>query len=167
MKYSTRSMSRSKKSRRFPRRALIVILVIVALILGATFAARQVYYNNLKPVDATSQQTVEFNVALGSSVDAIAKDLQQAGLIRSSWAFTLYVNSKQARNDLQAGTYSLSPTQSVGTIVSILSHGFVTTDSVTILPGQRLDQIREMLTNNGFSESEVDAALALTPDILR
>lgn len=159
MKYSAHSLSRTKKPRRFPRRVVVVVLIIVAVILAATFAARQVYYNNLQPVNKTSEQTIDFTVEMGSSVDAIANQLQQSGLIRSSWSFVLYVNSKQARNDLQAGTYSLSPNQDVSTIVSILTHGLVATDSVTILPGQRLDQIRETLINSGFSEADVDAAL--------
>lgn len=155
-KYSARSAT---KKRRFPRQVLIVILIGIALIIAATFAARQVYYSNLKPVDASKSETTEFTIELGTSVDSIATNLQQSGLIRSSWAFVLYVNSKQARDDLQAGTYSLSPSQDVATIVSILSHGLVATDSVTILPGQRIEQIREALINSGFEESEVDAAL--------
>lgn len=156
MKYSTRT---NPKKRRFPRRVLIIILVGLALIVAATFAARQMYYNNLEPVDVSKTETTEFTIELGTSVDDIAANLQQAGLIRSSWAFALYVNSKQARNDLQAGTYSLSPSQDVATIVSVLTHGLVATDSVTILPGQRIDQIREALINSGFETSEVDTAL--------
>lgn len=159
MKHYSRATTSTSRKRRFPRRVLIIVLIAVALLAAVTFAARQVYYNNLKAVDSSSEQTIEFTVELGSSVDEISNNLEQSGLIRSAWAFVLYVNSKQARDDLQAGTYSISPSQDVGTIVSILTHGLVATDSVTILPGQRIDQIRGALINSGFDESQVDKAL--------
>lgn len=159
MKYAAYQQSKKKKQRGFPRRLLIVLLVGLAVVLAATITARQVYYQNLQPVDSESQQTQEFTVELGATADEIASQLESAGLIRSAWAFKLYVSSKQARSDLQAGTYSLSPAQNVNSIVSQLTHGEVTTDLITILPGQRLAQVREGLINNGFSEAEVDQAL--------
>jgi len=47
----------------------------------------------------------------------------------------------------------------VSDIVAQLTHGHVTTRLVTILPGQRLDQIKQALINDGFAESDVTAAL--------
>ena len=96
----------------------------------------------------------------GATVQEIGKKLQDQGLIKASWAFEWYVRNNDARDRLQAGTYSLRPNQSVQDITNILTHGKVATDLVTILPGQRLDQIREALINNaGFSAQDVDAAL--------
>jgi UPF0755 protein len=40
-----------------------------------------------------------------------------------------------------------------------LTQGKVATDTVTILPAQRLDQIRTALINSGFKEADVDEAL--------
>ena len=44
-------------------------------------------------------------------------------------------------------------------IVAQLTHGKVQSQLVTILPGQRLDQIEQTLINDGFSKASVDAAL--------
>jgi UPF0755 protein len=63
------------------------------------------------------------------------------------------------RENLKAGTYSFSPSQSVEEIAGIIAEGEVTTDLVTILPGKRLDQIRASLINSGFKPAEVDEAL--------
>src|SRR5262249_49692209 len=59
----------------------------------------------------------------------------------------------------EAGTYSFDAHQDVPDIVSQLTHGKVATDLVTIIPGQRLSQIRATLINYGFKEGDVDAAL--------
>lgn len=48
---------------------------------------------------------------------------------------------------------------SVDQIVGLLVNGSVKSDLLTILPGQRLDQIRETMINAGFTPEAVDRAL--------
>ncbi len=153
MKYTNRP-----PRRRWPRRLLGVLAVIVVLVVSATAIVRYVYDQNLKPV-SSSQSAQTVTVVKGSTVEQIGQLLQKKGLIRSAWAFKLYVSSKEVRNELQAGTYELAPSQSVAEIVSQLTHGKIVTNLVTILPGQRLDQVRKRLIQDGFSETDVDAAL--------
>lgn len=155
MKYSVVQQS---SQRRWPRRLTIVICVFILVVILATVGVRQLYSSKLQPV-SNNQTTHLITVNEGASVDTIAKQLEKDGLIRSAWAFKLYVSSKQVRSDLQAGTYALAPSQSVAQIVAQLTHGKVATDTVTILPGQRVDQIRTALINDGFSKSSVDSAL--------
>lgn len=120
---------------------------------------RHVYFKNLEPVTTETQAAELVTIEQGTSADRIAVQLEQAGIIRSAWAFKLYLGSKNVRDLLQAGTYSLSPSQSVAQIVAQLTHGKVATDLVTIIPGQRLDQIRTTLLNYGFKKADVDQAL--------
>ncbi|HSX46542.1 MAG TPA: endolytic transglycosylase MltG [Patescibacteria group bacterium] len=134
-------------------------IFLIIVLIGTAIAIRQNYYHNLKPVSA-SQRALSVTIPVGSTAQDIGKKLQQQGLIRASWAFEWYVRNHDVRDRLQAGTYSLRPNQSVGEIVNILTHGKVATDLITILPGQRLDQVREALINNGgFSPEAVDKAL--------
>lgn len=154
MRYTTRP-----PRRRWPKRLVIALAVLAAVVLGAALFARNAYYDGLKPVNSESQESMLVNIERGSTLDEISKQLEEAGLIRSQWAFKLYVGRKNVRNSLQAGTYSFSPSQSVEQIVAQLSHGKVKTDLVTIIPGQRLERIRNSLINYGFSEADVDAAL--------
>ncbi len=156
MKYTSQQ---SKPRRRFNKRLLIIFLVLLILLVGATVYVRHMYFENLKPVSDTSQKAQLITIKKGATVDQIAAQLRQAGLIRSTWAFRLYVSSKEVRDELEAGTYSFEQSQSVPEIVSQLTHGKVATDLVTILPGQRLDQIKSTLRNYGFSQADVEAAL--------
>lgn len=148
----------SAPRRRWPRRLLIILVVLLTLVLLATVIVRHIYTENLKPVSA-SQKTHLVTIEEGTSVNEIADLLEKEGLIRSAWAFKLYISSKEVRDELQAGTYGLEPSQSVSEIVAQLTHGKVATNLVTILPGQRLDQIRNTFINDGFSAADVDAAL--------
>lgn len=154
MRYTTRV-----QKRRWPKRLVFTLLVATIAVVGGTAAVRHVYFEDLKPVSTASQKPQLLTIQNGSSVDRIAQQLKDAGLIRSTWAFKLYVSSKEVRDALQAGTYSLGSGQSVAQIVSQLTHGKVATHLVTILPGQRLGQIRATLISYGFKEADVAAAL--------
>jgi len=127
-------------------------------IVAGIFVARHVYDDGLKPVNNDTHSQV-FTIKSGSSSTTIAKQLAAQHLIRSAWAFELYVHSKQLSAQLQAGTYAFSPSEGTPAIIKTLTKGSVTTNLVTILPGRRLDQVRADLINDGFSPAAVDSAL--------
>jgi UPF0755 protein len=141
-----------------PKRVWMLLFGIVVLSLAGVFIAHNLYNKGLGPV-STSQQTQIFTVKQGTTVKQIAQNLEDEKLIRSAWAMELYVHSKELTEKLQAGTYALSPSDGTPKIIKTMSQGVVATRLVTILPGQRIDQVRASLINDGFSPDAVDAAL--------
>lgn len=156
MKSNYKAMS--GKKRRWPKALLIAGVVILAVIISTVLVIRRTYELNLRPL-SSSEQIQHVNIPTGSSVKEIAKILEDSKLIRASWAFEWYVRNNDALEALQAGTYPLRPNQSVQEIVSILTNGKVSTDLVTILPGQRIGEIESTLKNYGFDEKEIKSAL--------
>ncbi len=154
----TRYQRQYGNRRRFPRRLLILVILIALLALGGSVIVRRQYSDNLRPVSSSTQE-VHVTIASGSSSSVIAKQLLDAGLIRNAQTFELYVNSHNIRDKLQAGTYSFSQSMGTAAIAEVIAAGKVATDLVTILPGQRLDQIRETLITAGFKPTAVNAAL--------
>ena len=134
----------------------ILVIAIVLLVVG-TLVIRTVYINNLKPVSSSSS-TAYFTVSTGSSVDQISVNLKQQGLIRSSSAFKNYVRTNELNDKLQAGTYVLSPSMSVQDIVKKMVNGEVAKNLLTILPGKRLDEIKDTFSKAGYSASDIAAA---------
>jgi UPF0755 protein len=153
MKYTAREARRV-----WPRRLLIIAGVGILLLIAATVTVRYVYNQNLKPV-SSSAVVKSIEVKEGATAEEIAAQLEEAGLIRSAWAFKLYISSKEVRNALQAGIYELTPSQGIPEIVAQLTHGKIATNLVTLLPGQRIDQIKARLTQEGFKDGEVRNAL--------
>lgn len=148
----------NKPKQRLPRKIIVVIAVGFFLVIGGSIAIRQIYVENLRPI-SNSETTQSVVVPVGASVKQIASILNEAGIIRSPWAFEWYVRNNSYSDALFAGTYSLRPNQSVEEIVAVLTVGDIEKDLITILPGKRLDQIRSILINAGFDEPEVDRAL--------
>lgn len=151
--------SHGTKRKDYTKMWRIIAIVGVFILLVASIGVRVLYNQALKPVSA-SQHNVLITVPAGASVTEIATTLKNAGLIQESWAFEWYIRNNNARDKLQAGSYYLRPNQGVKGIVEALTQGKIATNLFTVLPGQRLDQIRNALINNaGFSAEAVDAAL--------
>lgn len=147
-------MSRS----RVPRRVWLLLVLVIGVVGGGVAMVRHTYNIDLRPV-SSNQSTQIFTVRAGSSAKEIARGLESAHLIRSTWAFQLYVHSKELNDKLQAGTYALSPGQGTPSIVATMTKGKVATKLVTIFPGRRIDQVRADFINAGFKPSDVDRAL--------
>jgi UPF0755 protein len=153
-----RKYSVHNESSKLPWIVGLVIFVIVAALVTSVVVIRRNYYANLEPV-GTSQRNQLVVVQKGDTARDIAATLKKAGVIRQTWAFEWYVRNHDLRDKLQAGTYYIRPSQSVAEIAKILTQGQVATDLVTILPGQRLDQIQQALVNAGFKPDDVQASL--------
>lgn len=139
-----------------PKFLVLVAIVALVVAVGGVVGLRVWYNSNLQPVSSNTA-TSYFTVESGQSRNQIATNLQKANLIRSAKAFETYLRSNEI-TILQAGTYTLSPSMSVKTIVHKMSTGDVTQNLLTILPGKRLDQIKAAFEKSGYSQSEVDQA---------
>ncbi|MGD8373459.1 MAG: endolytic transglycosylase MltG [Candidatus Woesebacteria bacterium] len=143
---------------------LIVAFVIVAILAVSGVGGFFYWYNDaLKPV-STQQNQIKITVESGETAKTIAAELQEKGIIKNAWAFEHYVQQSGVLNDLMAGTYLLSPSQSVRDIVQWLVEGKVDQFNLTILPGKTLEEIKQALVADGYLASEVDAAFVKNYD---
>ena len=143
--------------RRLLSGATLLIAAMAATLVVAGLLVGYVYQRDIRPVsDGTAQ--VYFTVEGGQTAPQIAANLKNQGLIRSERAFEWYLRLNGARGRLQAGTYVLSPSLSVHQIVAKMTGGEVAKNLFTILPGKRLDQLRQAFIKAGYTEQQVDEA---------
>lgn len=148
----------NERRKKWSRIWVVLLLLAVVALSAAVFVIRRTYHQNLLPL-STSQRSILITVPSGASAKEIGELLQSQSVIRASWAFEWYVRNNNVRDRLQAGTYSLRPSQNVQEIIEVITHGKVSVSKVTIYPGKRVDQVRESLINDGFSPEAVDVAL--------
>lgn len=134
------------------------MIVFSILIIGSIVGLKIAYHRGLQPVSA-SQKVVSFSINKGATARQIAVELVDHGLIKQAWVFEWYVRLHRLNNLLQAGSYNLRPNLGVIEIANQITQGKIATSNVTILPGQRLDQIIKSLLANGFSQSQIDQTL--------
>lgn len=152
---------------RYPRRRNTTKRVVVstvaafclALVGAIVWAAVQ-----LTPVDSSNKDLVAVTIPLGSTPDVIADTLQQEKLIRSKLIFLATARVQGAQNKLQAGTYRISPSESLLAVIGHLVKGSTDTFEVTFLPGATVKQNKEVLMKAGYDKREVDDAFDATYD---
>jgi UPF0755 protein len=152
----------AKTKRGGKKLALWIIGGVITLIIVAIASAFAWYKIALSPVDATNSTRIRVEVETGSTPSMIAKTLEDKKLIRSQLAFDIYTRLTKTRDTLQAGTYSLAPSESMETIVAHLASGNVDHFNLTFLPGATLAENSAKLVKAGYTVDEVNAALKKT-----
>ncbi|MBE9062744.1 endolytic transglycosylase MltG [cf. Phormidesmis sp. LEGE 11477] len=147
-------------------------IVLVALAAGAA-SQSWVWWSWAKsPVleaegEAAENSFVQVQIPPGTASNQIGQDLEAAGLIKSTTAWKLLSRWKSFRGGdiggFQAGSYVISPTQSLDDIASTIWDGDVVQVSFTIPEGWRRSQMAERLEARGFTTAE--EFMAATKDI--
>ena len=144
------------------KRIIWIISAAIGLIIVALAGIFIWYTTQLAPVESQNTNKTLIRIDAGTTPNGIADVLKEEGLIRSQTAFLWYTRLEGVQNQLQAGTYRLSPSESTQQIVAHLKGGNVDTFDITFLPGETLADSRKTLLNSGYSPQEVDTALAAT-----
>ena len=152
------------KKRILKRIGYIAAIVVLLLIIAGAGAVIW-YQSNITAIYDVKCTTKEcesqkFVVAQGEGASQIADKLEQAGLIKSAFAFRIYLMIQADNKNLLPGEYYFSKNMSVEQIVKSLNTGIVArTVTITFLPGETIRATRKKLIDAGFAETEVDEAL--------
>jgi UPF0755 protein len=128
----------------------IVILLVAALVGGGVYYV----YSQLNPVDPDSNAILEVEIPMGSSAVRIAQILEEKGIIKNSKLFYYYVRFKD-ETGFQAGTYQLSPSDTIDEIIAKLKEG-TAKESVrfTIPEGLTVEETALRLEEQGVADAE-------------
>jgi UPF0755 protein len=110
------------------------------------------------PVRALDAPPVQLDVPIGSSVEAIGRQLQALGYVRHPLIFRLLVFSLGANSGLKAGTYPLEGPLSLRQIVELLQRGEALRRDVTFPEGKNLMEMADIVAEHGLSKAEFLAA---------
>jgi len=157
------------------KKLLFMLGGLLAALFIILIAAGVWYQLQLRPVDATTTTKQRVTIQTGTSLGGIAQLLTQKKLIRSSIAFDVYIRLHGLRPRLQAGVYSLAPSESTADIVAHLVGGKTDDFTITFYPGATLTDnsstpdskkvdVTHVLLRAGYSKEEIAAALAKTYD---
>lgn len=163
------SSSPAKKPRK--KRIIWVLASLLAILLLALGGAFFWYTSQLAPVDSMNTDKKLVTIESGSTPTGIANQLEEEGLIRNTTVFMWYTRFEGVQNNLQAGSYRLSPSESMQQIVAHLVSGKVDMMNVTLYPGgtlvdtsstpdEKKYDVTTALKRVGYTESQVAAALA-------
>ena len=125
------------------------------------------------PVEAKGRQVdqekqVQFTVKPGVGGNQIGSELEQSGLIKSNNGWKIWTKLKQATDSqggFKAGTYLVSPEESLSDIAAKIWDGKIMQINLTIPEGWSTKQMAEYFESQGyFSAEEFEAAVTEIPD---
>ena len=112
-------------------------------------------------------EKVQFTVESGVPGNQIGAELQDAGLVKSLNGWKVWTKLKQATDSgggFKAGTYEVSPTESLSDIASKMWNGEIVQVDFTIPEGWSTMQMGEYFESQGyFSAEEFEAAVTEIP----
>ncbi len=148
--------------------AFIVILILLAAAAGGAY---YFYQDNLQPVftdvdcndtedaDTGACKLVKFEVAEGMSVNDIAMNLKNAGLIRNSIVFQVFYRLNYSGTALKPGDYEFTKVMPPSEIISQMISGGDAVFRLTLLPGATERDFSDTLVELGYDQGDIEKAL--------
>ena len=125
----------------------ISAIITLGLFVNGWYA---IYDHFLKPMDPDDKATVPFVINRGDYVNTIANHLSEQGFLRNKGIFKYMVMFRGVTNDIQYGTYQLSPSMTVSEIIDIISSGTSSVErTITIIPGWTVEDIANYFLSIG------------------
>lgn len=145
-------------------RSISFTLLLIGLIFIAGIFAYNYYNKSLGPVSAEEGKQIELEIPVGTSTNKISQLLYENGLIHNKLIFKLQVKNLGAAGKLKAGIFELNTSMNLKDIISSLSKGGKTENTIrfTIPEGYELYRIGEKLA--GENIVDLDKFLELTKD---
>jgi len=168
------NIEKTKQKVRKRKKWLIIIASILALGIIIAAAIWVWYQVELSPADANNTSKVKIDVAPASTPSEIAALLHDKGVIRNETAFLWNARLDGVQNNLQAGSYRLSPSETTPEIIDHLVKGSVDTFTITFFPGATLNDnvtkaeerkdVTSVLLKSGYSQDEITKGFSATYD---
>jgi UPF0755 protein len=139
--------------------ALALVLIVAAVWFIAAGPGNDIDdVQGYRPVESPADEPVTVVVESGEGSNSIADDLKKTGAIDSATQFRVLVAFLGYGSLLQAGEYEFTRDTPELDAVYRIRRGLVSTKSVTVVEGWRLEQIADAVAEQGIPRNEFIAA---------
>ena len=146
-----RRIGRAPKPRRLKTILTLILPGIVAVVCLSVFLYSRLSYRPGEEITVTIDK--------GMSLAAIAKRLEEQGVIRSSKSFVAFALSKKAAAKLRAGEFKIRKGEKPEKVLEILVSGRMVPRSITVPEGYSLWQVANLIEHEGIDTRAVCDAL--------
>ena len=137
-------------------RPILVGLTVAVLVIGIGMTVwNKLYGSFVAPVDENDTAEYTFDISSGESLNRVATNLENAGLIRSKSVFKYYCDFAGMSQKIQVGTYAIRKDMAMTEIADLLTtgDGNPLVRNVTLIPGETIEDFAARLVRTGVLES--------------
>ena len=139
-------------------RIWITVLFLLIVSLGAGAYAWSTGVNWFTSPGPLSEDTT-FSIPQGASMSSVVDDLEEQGVISSSFWFEVFTRVRGEATSLQAGEFLIPAHASPEDILLTLTNGQSVTYEVTLPEGWSVWQIQERLKDTSMLEDEISLSV--------
>ena len=139
-------------------------MLVLVIGIGMTVWGK-LYGDFLAPVDQQDSQEYSFEINSGESLNRVATNLENAGLIRNRSIFKYYCDFAGMSQKIQVGSYAIRKDMTMTQIADLLTtgDGNPLVRNITLIPGETIEDFAARMVKNGVWEN-ADAFLAACRD---
>ena len=130
------------------------VMIAVYFVAGAAILTAGIFFYSITVPKDKNDKTILYKVKAEEDVGAVARGLQEQGIISSVFVFETYGRLGPAGGKLVPGTYRLSSSLNVRTISRMMATGQVATVRLTIPEGYTTAKIAKLWQSQGLGASE-------------
>jgi len=137
-------------------RPVLVGLTVAVLVAGICVTVwNKLYGGFVAPVDAEDTTEYVFEISGGDSLNRVATNLENAGLIHSRSVFKYYCDFAGMSQKIQVGTYKIRKNMAMTDIADLLTtgDGNPLVRNITLIPGETVEDFAAGLVRDGVLES--------------
>ncbi len=137
-------------------RPILVLVTVLVLVTGICITVwNKLYGEFAAPADTQDPSEYTFEITSGQSLNRVAANLEEAGLIRSKTVFKYYCDFAGMGQKIQVGTYGLRKDMTMAEIAEKLTagDGNPLVRNITLIPGETIEEFAAKLVKNGALES--------------
>ncbi|NLE10078.1 MAG: endolytic transglycosylase MltG [Actinobacteria bacterium] len=161
--------ARQPKKRRWPLR-IVVVLGFILFFVGVAYVVDRTmdWYADRSGTTTTTEavagETIEVVIDSGMSTSEIGRLLEDKGVIQSSSGFVDLVKARGTENALRPGNYEFEEGLQLLDVVDMLETGEAAPSlKLTIPEGKAIDQVADLLDDEGTIDGDAYVALAEKP----
>ena len=130
-----------------PRKAVNILLLIAIVLIMALAAA---FFREYEVPPVAPAGKVAFEIGPGQTVRAIARDLQERGIIRRSWAFLAGYKLFHEGQKIRAGEYELDLPLKAKDVLLTLLKGKILLHPLTVPEGLTVREVADLIRDAGY-----------------
>jgi UPF0755 protein len=138
------SYLKSKKK----KTGLLIFTGVLAFLLIATFLFGLWIKTTIENPNSKNNEKKSVTIANGQGLEEISNELKDAGLVRNTFVFGLYLKYKGMAGRVMAGEYQIPRNLTMIELASLITEGKIVTNKITIPEGWTIDQIGDYLEKN-------------------
>ena len=146
---------------------VVLVSAVLALIVAVGVCLGFLGYQYASTAPSNIAQDVVYEVVPGKAFNTIAKDLENKGLVRNAFFFSMYARFKNERSKVKVGEYLLRTNMTPNEVLDVITSGKSIARAFTVSEGLSIYEISELYEKEGFGTAAEFMRLVRDPQFIQ